>query len=476
MMVTEPKVENSGIPQGTFVKRHRIPKPEELGGGYYSYEDLRCGMTIMIYSRSFRIVDCDDFTRSFYAGPAGLDAGPPEEMPVDTFHASETQRCAEWTPGIVKRDVAETKEYTELSHGGNRRNAKLEQFLENDRKVLSFKCYWDDPTRYGTRQYYTLNYYLADDTVEIYENQARNSGRDPYPIFWGRAPLRKNPYVCSTPGMLQPEPIICKPEEFIIGQSVPVYGRKVFLFDCDEFTSDFYRKYMGIEQGKIELKSPEHFHFQLAYPPHIGFGTEEDSMASCLHLTPRAPKRDMIKMMDNATKVMRFEGRLLTHQAGDNQRKFIIVVHLADDSVSVWEMRQRNSGQAEGRFAVRSRKRNVATGEWFCPQDFFLGAKVEINCTPFLIVCADEGTLKYMEQNCQDFCLADATAIANKISGLKAEFSEKYTVEPADLRQMCVQSLGIYLCDHELVTLIRAFGVSEKSGFINVEKLARNFS
>merc|ERR1719424_1677778 len=31
MMVVEPKVENSGIPQGTFVKRHRIPKPKELG-------------------------------------------------------------------------------------------------------------------------------------------------------------------------------------------------------------------------------------------------------------------------------------------------------------------------------------------------------------------------------------------------------------------------------------------------------------
>ena len=28
----EPKVENSGITQGTFVKRHRIPKPESLGG------------------------------------------------------------------------------------------------------------------------------------------------------------------------------------------------------------------------------------------------------------------------------------------------------------------------------------------------------------------------------------------------------------------------------------------------------------
>ena len=29
MQVSEPKVENSGIPQGVFIKRHRIPKPDE---------------------------------------------------------------------------------------------------------------------------------------------------------------------------------------------------------------------------------------------------------------------------------------------------------------------------------------------------------------------------------------------------------------------------------------------------------------
>merc|ERR1719473_185284 len=43
MQVSEPKVENSGIPQGVFVKRHRIPKPAELGSGYYQPKDLRLG-------------------------------------------------------------------------------------------------------------------------------------------------------------------------------------------------------------------------------------------------------------------------------------------------------------------------------------------------------------------------------------------------------------------------------------------------
>ena len=41
-------------------------------------------------------------------------------------------------------------------------------FLENSGKVLSFECVWDDTqTLYGTKGRYTLNYFLADDAVEV---------------------------------------------------------------------------------------------------------------------------------------------------------------------------------------------------------------------------------------------------------------------------------------------------------------------
>ena len=41
----------------------------------------------------------------------------------------------------------------------------------------------------------------------------RNSGCAPYPTFWRRSPLRKNPYISATPGMLEPPAMIYKPEE-----------------------------------------------------------------------------------------------------------------------------------------------------------------------------------------------------------------------------------------------------------------------
>jgi hypothetical protein len=63
--ILENKVENSGIPQGVFLKRHKVPKPDDPQANY-NWKDLNLGFNLNVYGRVFRIVDCDDFTRSFY--------------------------------------------------------------------------------------------------------------------------------------------------------------------------------------------------------------------------------------------------------------------------------------------------------------------------------------------------------------------------------------------------------------------------
>lgn len=63
--IIEPKVQNSGIPQGVFLKRAKLPMP--CGTRDYDWPDLRLGMDLNVYGRVFRIIDCDQFTRSYYA-------------------------------------------------------------------------------------------------------------------------------------------------------------------------------------------------------------------------------------------------------------------------------------------------------------------------------------------------------------------------------------------------------------------------
>lgn len=58
--IMEPRVENSGIPQGVFLKRGKVPLPD--GSRHYHWSDLNVGMDFAVHGRVFRIVDCDEFT------------------------------------------------------------------------------------------------------------------------------------------------------------------------------------------------------------------------------------------------------------------------------------------------------------------------------------------------------------------------------------------------------------------------------
>ena len=70
----------------------------------------------------------------------------------------------------------------------------LRQFLENDRRVLRFYCFWDDTdSMFGDPRECVLHYFLADDTIEFREIIPPNSGRDAVPLFLKR---QKLPKVC----------------------------------------------------------------------------------------------------------------------------------------------------------------------------------------------------------------------------------------------------------------------------------------
>ena len=65
---------------------------------------------------------------------------------------------------IVTRQMAETlqplRPYDPMD--------TLKQFLDHDRHVLRFYCYWDDRDEmFGDVRHMTLHYYLADDTIEV---------------------------------------------------------------------------------------------------------------------------------------------------------------------------------------------------------------------------------------------------------------------------------------------------------------------
>jgi len=131
---------------------------------YYTWKDLNLAQNFNVYERIFRIIDCDDFTKRFYANE-GVPLNNPEKLPEDNFAHTRAMINMKQTPP----DQAEVKEYIEVQLKGGRPNKALQSFLDNDRKVLAFNILWEDRTYDGGDKYYILNYYLSDGKCEVKE-------------------------------------------------------------------------------------------------------------------------------------------------------------------------------------------------------------------------------------------------------------------------------------------------------------------
>ena len=66
---------------------------------------------------------------------------------------------------VPPHDAGEIKEYIEVKLGGGHPNRNLHRYMENDRKVLSYRIMWNDTSYDGGLKFYTLNFFLSDGTV-----------------------------------------------------------------------------------------------------------------------------------------------------------------------------------------------------------------------------------------------------------------------------------------------------------------------
>lgn len=188
--ISEEKEVNSGLPQGSFLKRQKIPQKTEGGlmniqnPTYYHFQDLIVGANIDIYGKIITIYDCDINTREFYKG-MGYEQSEKFPIPEDNYHIMKN------LAKIPNKKDNLMKDYLEHRQGGGKvKNQK--QFLENDRRVLKFNASHDSLK-------YCINYYLADDTVEIKELFFHNSGRIKFPLFLNRNKLPKK-FSITQPG------------------------------------------------------------------------------------------------------------------------------------------------------------------------------------------------------------------------------------------------------------------------------------
>nr|XP_012421704.1 PREDICTED: EF-hand domain-containing family member C2 [Odobenus rosmarus divergens] len=498
IQVNEPELKNSGMPQGTFIRRHRISLPPPDEDQFYTVHHFNINIDIIFYGRTFKIYDCDTFTKNFLK-KIGVKLNPPGQCPEDPYMKMrrETLDCMEPLRPYESFDT-------------------LKQFLEYDRKVLRFFCLWDDSASvFGDRRELILHYFLSDDTIEVKEVMPHNSGRDAMSLFLQRRKLPKY----GPPGVYQPGQItdrtvlnvygsltenrvgsylldkyklgkvdqeFYKDCDLFIGATINVWGRKVLLCDCDEFTKTYYKTKYGIENfTSIPCKAPPPPKIERKFPPYTGFGSEEDSLRSCIGLIPTRLQRNFKKFMEkdsygNISNTLRFFAKLFTHNYADVDRMFVISYFLSDDTISVFEHIERNSGITGGKFLKRIRVKKPGQevfkselSEYIKAEDLYIGAKVNVNGYLFLLLNADEYTLNYMETNSDKFPMSSIELVLQKLKEEESKSREiKQVFTAADCRHTkmvdyntfrdIIMSLTVgKLTDHEVITLARHYQVPE---------------
>lgn len=157
----------------------------------------------------------------------GVELSPNEDIPEDTFATTRFMINMKQNPP----DMAETKEYFEAKLKGGKPNKKLTSYLENDRKVLSFKVIWDDTSYDGGEKRFTVNYFLSDGTMEVKEQKVSNSGIDPFPMLLKRMMVPKKAVMTHYPRMSLRSEEYYTPEDLLIGKIVHIYGRDMKIVD-----------------------------------------------------------------------------------------------------------------------------------------------------------------------------------------------------------------------------------------------------
>ena len=514
MNITEDKSENSGLPQGDFVKKTKIPKPatkenrssytftstannmmgtaRPKSSDYYGPKDFQVGNEINIYGRIFKIYDADKYTRDFYREKLDILLNDPAPVPKNKIdHMRMGQGVHDWADkcreknGYFGREDNDVKRYMEAQRGREDRvhadaPGGTRYFLKNHGHMLRYNLFWDDKRVYGGEQFFHLNVYLEDNTIEVLY-AGNDDGRDKFVALFRRARL---PYPDTVElgargwrGVNEKPLRYFEPSDLIVGETIEILKKKMVIFNCDQFTHDWHKKQTGIDMksnriAKKDLTKPKP-ELPKNTPPEWwlkGISTEEETLENWKNLRPRPLKRNEQQLVKYEGKVLKFKAKFTNPKyVPDRTRDFIICYYLADDTMRVFEVKRSNSGVPGGQFAIRAKMRNPATGKYFSTDDLDIGKTLTINTFEFTLVDQDAFTKAYKSG---DFSLHKTLSVDEVESLLrekvaKAAVNIRKSFRKADKDfsgyidydefRIMLEEMGIHMKDTDLVTLMRKY-------------------
>jgi hypothetical protein len=378
--VSEPRVANSGIVQGTFLKRVRVPRKE---GGFLGTSDIRVGGDISLFGRVVHVCGVDAWTREWYAA-AGSPQMPESAIPESPLDVVRARKAAE------ARNKAKKGKSEAVRRGM--------QFLASDGKVLRFEGRIME--RDGDTKQVVVCFYLGDGSIEIKEKGAQ--------LLLHRQPLPVNARSAGVAAVgYDPEESFVSYDDLIVGASIDVFSRTLLLTECDPFTRTWYLETLGVEQPEAlaPVAGPPS-RPAAVIPPHNGYGEPEDALRNVGVLVPKKGKEDLVqhsRFMALNGVTLRFTADMVAAPTKplhptDEGRSFVLTLFLEDDSIQIYEPQQRDRPGA--RFLERTKVRKAGNdGPFVTAKDFQVGAALVLHGRGFLLKTADQFSLTFMAEH-----------------------------------------------------------------------------
>jgi hypothetical protein len=407
----------SGSKPKTTVPRQILHRPD---GSLYSPEDFVLGGSVMILGCTYFITDGNEALRDHQSASheersldgtistcgwsslskAQASTSRPEG---DGIHLSAS-------PQSFRSKKSELKEYLEAKLGRGTCNKTRDRFIAYGNKSLSFLSVTMD-TRGHSREY-VINYHLCDDTVDITMPTVNQNGgenqrilsrvRIPRPVVHGgeHADDADAHRDCDSFGLgdTVDSDAFYSWSDMFIGAEIEIYSRNFTIIDASPVTRSFFEEH-GLELGEPIVReesaavSPQPVR---EVPPHTGFGSEEDSLRSCIgSLRVEAPKQ---RHINPDAPVLVFLASIVSSNLDDQTRKFVLSFYTDDGTVKILEPPIRNSGFVGGLFLSRQ-KCKKRSGEPLTEADFAVGRIVEVGAHSFVLNSADRGTAEHLARN-----------------------------------------------------------------------------
>ncbi|RNF26823.1 EF-hand domain-containing family member C2 [Trypanosoma conorhini] len=402
VLIQEPCIPNSGLRGGTFLKRQPVradPRQREEfpDEEFLSLNHFNVGRPVRINAVEFFLYDCDPFTREFLTA-LGVNVASPVTCPDSSFMSDwkrHQERMLSGKFGILSQDF----------HGEEA--VRAARFVQDSGKVLRFYALLDERNKVagGIVRKLEVLYFVEDDSIAVVERPTSNEATPSLFLSRGWVPregsiARANEltFAHRVNGMREP---YVGPEghytatDLGVGVTINVLGRRVFLYDCDDFTRAYYLETYGVKlSDAVDCRSQ--------------YGLSPDSKVTAFRLTATpasvAPtgkdeaaleKRTARKTKD----VLRFLLRLAPPcPAVERQRRFTLTYYTETEESMVRETPVRNSGFLGGCFCSRKRlpKPDGAAGAYYTVPDFPVGAVIVVNGHKFEVVNMDEHTVNYL--------------------------------------------------------------------------------